>query len=352
MEKPRKLPSGKWQARVTDANGKRIPLGTHHTKKAAQDAIAAASTDIKRNLWDDGTRGVQTFAEYSKLVHEIRKADLAVRSALNYESALRIWLNPSFGTKRLRDITKLDVDLWWARTQPTPGRRAAYMTLSNVLRYAVDAEEIVKSPARVRGAGKDVSKPRPTLTFAHFHALLDQCSADMQTFLLVTLGSSMRLGEVLGLDRADVDLDTGDVHIHQQSVWEPGGTTLAEPKYGSERHIALPHDVLVSLRAYVKRHPFAADALFVNAKGARLSRKLVYKDWHAARASVGLSWVHIHDLRHTSITKARQDKIPEEQVMARAGHRDMRTMMRYSHATAEGDRGIAAALNAALKETA
>jgi hypothetical protein len=57
----RKLPSGKWQARVHHADGTRIPLVTFATKRDAAQALTRAASDQLRGRWIDprgGRRGV------------------------------------------------------------------------------------------------------------------------------------------------------------------------------------------------------------------------------------------------------------------------------------------------------
>ena len=55
----RKLPSGKWQARVHHADGTRTPLGTFATKRDADQALTLAASDQMRGQWVDPRKGRQ-----------------------------------------------------------------------------------------------------------------------------------------------------------------------------------------------------------------------------------------------------------------------------------------------------
>src|SRR5687767_8551594 len=62
----RKLPSGRWQARVLDAMGGLVPLGTYVTKSAADQAISRAAADQSKASWVDPRRGQLTFENYAE----------------------------------------------------------------------------------------------------------------------------------------------------------------------------------------------------------------------------------------------------------------------------------------------
>jgi hypothetical protein len=61
----RKLPSGRWQARVLDAACRPVPLGTFAAKADADQAIARAGADQSRGSWVDPKRGRLTLEIYA-----------------------------------------------------------------------------------------------------------------------------------------------------------------------------------------------------------------------------------------------------------------------------------------------
>ncbi|MEN3613282.1 tyrosine-type recombinase/integrase [Plantactinospora sp. ZYX-F-223] len=72
-------------------------------------------------------------------------------------------------------------------------------------------------------------------------------------------------------------------------------------------------------------------------------------NWKAAVAKVGQPNLHFHDLRHTGNTLAAQTGASTRDLMARMGHDSPQAALIYQHATAEADRAIAAALDAAVR---
>jgi integrase len=71
--------------------------------------------------------------------------------------------------------------------------------------------------------------------------------------------------------------------------------------------------------------------------------------WSTAVAATGVPGLHFHDLRHTGNTIAARTGASTKELMARMGHDSSQAALIYQHATAEADRAIAEAVNAAVK---
>ncbi|SFR79610.1 Phage integrase, N-terminal SAM-like domain [Agromyces sp. CF514] len=353
METPRKLPNGRWQARYTAPDGTRKSAGTYRLKSEAQGAIAKAIADISRGVWTNEDVGKILFRDYAATVLEARRGELTPSSLRNFETHIRLRLNPAFGDMQMKNIRATSVKAWWGKMPATPTRRNAYMVLSSIFKHAIDDEIVVKSPCRVKGAGKDASKPRPELTMKDFYALYDLADEQFKVFLLVMVGSAMRTGEITGLNRKHFDAKTGTVTIEQQFKVEPGGMVLAEgTKTGAGRQITLSPDVTEALATYLKKNPAIGDVpIFQNSFGRRLSRRWVWDKWDALRGAAGLEWAHVHDLRHTSLTEYLRAGANEKDTMARAGHTDPRSMMRYQHTNLQRDAAISAAMGERMRRT-
>jgi hypothetical protein len=60
----RRLPSGSFQARYTDRNG-RTRSRTFATRNAAREHLAAACADLSRGRWQDSVLAQRRFGEYA-----------------------------------------------------------------------------------------------------------------------------------------------------------------------------------------------------------------------------------------------------------------------------------------------
>jgi integrase len=121
-------------------------------------------------------------------------------------------------------------------------------------------------------------------------------AAGFQTLIGLMASSGLRLGEALGLDRQDVDLDNGALHVRAA-------------KQSKQREVPLHASTTQALRNYARlrdRHypePKTA-AFFVTRQGARLTSSTVHNTFPKLIRQVGLEGrgqrtrPRPHDLRH------------------------------------------------------
>jgi integrase len=62
----------------------------------------------------------------------------------------------------------------------------------------------------------------------------------LRALVLVGFWGHLRLGELVGLERADVELDEGTVRVERQVIETDEGPMVAEPKAASRRMVYLP----------------------------------------------------------------------------------------------------------------
>ncbi|MFK3678707.1 tyrosine-type recombinase/integrase [Microbacterium sp. NPDC090218] len=328
MEQPRKLASGRYQARVEDANGKRInptPGVTYKTKKEAQDVQIAWHQET-----DGGTVDTSiTFAEYAELVIQARRGSKAEGTLKNEERYIRKWLTPVFGDKRLVNIRHTTILIWFNSLPATSSRRSAYMTLSMVLEHAL-RDGIIKVKPRLKDATAFVGEKKRVFSSDEIWAVLDELPDFVRTFFLIQWGGALRISEALGLDWDAVDLDRGIVHVRQQLLGGHIKTDLKTKK--SKRTVALTEDAVEALRALRKAHPsIGATPVFLNpSTGLRLQHGRAYDLWKRARVMAGIPDIVPHALRRNDLNSYRLavggDMV---RTMARGGHGDHRSALEY-----------------------
>ncbi len=123
-----------------------------------------------------------------------------------------------------------------ARTGPTAARQA-YATLRAILNTAVDDDAIHRNPCRITGAGQPSSPERPLLDLETVEALAAAMPTHLQTLCLVTFWAHLRIGEVVALQRRDVDILRGKIRIERQHVELRTGPLETEPKAASRRTV-------------------------------------------------------------------------------------------------------------------
>lgn len=352
MVKPRKLGNGRFQARAYAGEGKYVSLGTYADETEALKAqlrhemgIEAPTPEPKKAA--GAPRGHVKFQKFAEDLLAARRRELAPGTWHLYTWVLAKHLVPAFGHRRLIDITPGMVRSWFAGMPDNTARRNAYSLLGVTLRQAVDDGEIDRSPARIRGGAKDNSKPRPTHHAADVQMIL-MMTGDVQMRMMIALlhGTGMRAGELLGLDRGDIDLANRSLTVSRHlTVHGLQQGTKSHPD--AVRVLTLPSAALEAVRAHLDvttgEHD---DALCRDARGGRMSYHTLNRHWGRLRASVGLDDLNLHDLRHLHLTEyARYASLRD--VQARAGQTDIRSTMRYLHASLDRDREIVAAMDAA-----
>lgn len=139
----------------------------------------------------------------------------------------------------------------------------------------------------------------------------------------------LRLGELVALRAADLDLRVGTVSITRQVVETDIGPQEGPPKAGSHRAVHLPPQGLEALEAHLDvRGPVKPlDHLLTRPDGSILRAHHVHTAWSTARKRLGMPGVHLHDLRHAGLTLAAQSGATLAEVMRRAGHSSTRAAM-------------------------
>ena len=159
--------------------------------------------------------------------------------------------------------------------------------------------------------------------------------------LLADLG--LRVGEVVGLDVADVGYERG-----HRSVRFVG-------KGGAARRRALTPAAGEALDAYLAVRGDEPGPLFRTATGGRLDRHAVFRLVRRLARDAGIaSWARLspHSLRHAFATAARAEGVPLEDVQDAMGHADPRTTRRYDRDRHNLDRDPAYALATAREKRA
>jgi integrase len=344
----RKRNSGRWQI-VYWHDGTRRSGGTYETKASAQAALAQIQTDIRRGVWIDVREGDLSVAQYAK-VWLSHRPDLAVRTRELYAHLFNLYINPELGHISLNKLAPSKVREWnaeLARRIPSSAAKS-YRLLSTMMRTAVEDGRISKSPCVIRGASVEHAPERPIATPAEVERLAKAMPAHMQLLVMLACWCQLRRGELLGLRRADVDLEEGTLKVERSRTFARNGTAIEKrPKTSAGlREIAIPPTLLPLIQSHLDR--FSEDGefglVFVGERGAPLTAGVLQKAWSISRDKVGRPDLHFHDLRHSGLTFAAEAGATTAELMHRAGHSSSSAALRYQHATQERDRALASLL--------
>jgi len=243
------------------------------------------------------------------------------------------WLD----TQAVKTITDLSPDVlrgfflaMTERGHNAGGVRALYRTVRVFLRwYAAEFEpEGWRDPLRKVKPPKVDVEPLEPVPLEHIRAMLDTCERGKFTgerdraILLFLLDSGVRAGELLALDREDVDILTGDVLIRKSKSRKP-------------RAVFLGRQARRALRAYLKIREDMARALFVTDEGERLKMSGLRQIMVRRARRAGVPVPSLHSFRRAfalTMYRAGVDLLTIQRLL---GHSDLSLLERYIKQNAE-----------------
>ena len=166
-----------------------------------------------------------------------QRTDLRPRTLELYESLLRRHLLPSFGALPVGKITPGAVRSWHSGLagQYRVTAAKAYRLLRVILGTAVADELIVRNPCAVKGAGQERSPERPMLSIAEVDALAAAMPEPWRIAVELAAWCHLRLGEILGLERRDVDILHATLTVDARAHEVGGHLELGPPKTAAGR---------------------------------------------------------------------------------------------------------------------
>lgn len=361
----RRLPSGRYQVRYTDPDGRlRAAPTTFDTKGDAETFLASVRTDIARDTWTPAPSRRSkplTFNSYADSWLQAKASDsqrkpLAPRTREHYRQLLDRFLLPTFGELPLRAITENHVAEWYSITavdRPTT-RAHAYTLLSSILGAAATraggAPPLIPfNPASIRGAGTaDRGKPVEPASIEEIAILAASMPPRYHAMVLLAAWTGLRFGELTELRRGDVDTKVGILKVRRAVVRVDGTTMVRKPKSAAGvRDVAIPPHLLPIIREHLLQHTEGGrdGLLFPAASGGHLAPSTLYKSFYKAREAAGRPDLRWHDLRHTAATLAAQTGATMAELMGRLGHSTQQAAIRYQHAAKGRDKAIAEALS-------
>ena len=345
----RKLPSNRWQASYWHEGLRYIAPRTFPSKAGAHAFLAGVEADLSRGAWLDPSHGRVTLAEWSDRWLSGR-TDLRPVTRAKYRHMLDRHVLPVLGHHELAKLRPSAVRSWYMDMKARYVSTAddAYRMLRAILTTAVTDELIHRNPCQVKGAGQARAQERPVASIAELAAAVTAAEPQYRLALLLPAWCQLRRGEVLGLQRRDVDLVNRTVRI-ERSVIRPmkGGTNFGPPKTAAgQRTISVPANVMPALRGHLDSYvgPEPTAWLFTAQDGGPMVPSTLNRVWQRARRAIDRPDLHYHDLRHSGLTWSAASGASVAELMRRGGHAHPAAALRYQHATEDRDRAIADAL--------
>ena len=248
---------GRWEVRVQDkTTGKRRTAYARSKSEATQLLrTMIAKADAGENVLDAGsTLDVALDAWLANRAGK-RRSEATVRA---YEYRLRQYVCPTLGGIRLRELTVVHVeDLLdrlssqglspWTVKSCRNALAAMLRDLVRERRLTVNVANLAQLPEAVNEGQRTTAIPTDDQVRALVHAVR---GTDLAPLVAVVAGTGARIGEVLGMRWADVDLDGGVWTVTRTITRNrSGGVVLgSRTKTGATRKVALADGVIRALQ--------------------------------------------------------------------------------------------------------
>jgi integrase len=180
-------------------------------------------------------------------------------------------------------------------------------------------------------------------------------------FIMLSLASGARRGELLALLWSDIDFETGLMNVTKSLSQTKAGLHVKSTKSGRPRRFAVPAAALDALREHRAqqdgdRAMFGADyqendLVFCQPGGAHYNPCSTGNRVSALMKSVGLDDVSLHSLRHTHASELLSNGVPIPTVAKRLGHANPNiTLSIYAHAIEADELAAAKIWNDAMAD--
>jgi integrase len=334
---------GKWRVGTSQVKRRIGPKRTPSTRDGLTRSQAEA--ELRKLIGSvqvaQARRERMTITEAGDLLIENATARGLKRSTvMTYETICRIHLAPFFGSRRLDQITRRDVENLAAhmiRQGKSPATtRHTLSVLHSIFEHARRQEWIVSNPASLADKPR-VQQVDPDIRFLEnedVEALVRSVPDDYlgrieRPLYLTATMTGMRQGELLALRWRDVDWQAQRVRIRRNFVRGEFGTPKSKR---SSRSVPLADRLAGELdRLHQETNwPRDDDLVFAHPHtGKPIDRSKLLKRFKAALRRGDLRDVRFHDLRHTFGTRLAAQGVPMRTLQEMLGHRDFKTTLIY-----------------------
>ncbi|HKG48643.1 MAG TPA: tyrosine-type recombinase/integrase [Pyrinomonadaceae bacterium] len=348
---------GKWFARVTltGTNGKRRNIARRAASKPEARQILKA---MVRQIEGDGEKVIDTArltfndladfyaAKYLKAAEYRHERKVSGLRALDTAERALALFREHFGVTRLANISygdiynfrakRLDTDTQYKRPRSIASINRELVVLRRILNIAVRENWISRNPFNCGDSlisSADENKRERILSRDEEARLFAAIDAEpkrehLQGILLLALDCALRRGEIFTLKWSDISLDSKTVTVRAFNC-----------KTARSRTVAMTERVYNDLNTRWEQSRKEINSLVF---GVRVT---VSTSFAKACRAAGVNDFHLHDCRHTAITRMIRAGIPPVEVMRVSGHQTLSCLYRYANLSDDSVFRVATALD-------
>lgn len=325
--------TGKWliQYRYTDWQGKR-----RKSTKRGFPTKHEAEEWLREFLSSKQSELDVKFEDFVKMYYADMETRLREHTMRTKKYIIDLKILPYFGQKRINAITAADVRKWQNMLIKKGYSQTYLKTINNqlnaIFNYGVKFYDLKKNPCAKAGSiGKNKAEEMSFWTLDEFKKFIDCVMDKRQSYMafMILYWTGMRLGEMLALTPADIDLEKRTISVTKSYQRFDGRDVITPPKTPkSRRVITIPEFLAADIKDYM-------DSIYDLRKNDRLLPVTKYFMEHEMLRGIKLSGVkriRIHDLRHSHASMLVELGFSPLEIADRLGHERIETTLNtYSH---------------------
>lgn len=335
-----------WRGTITvgrDMKGKLIRKQFYgKTKKEVIGKIDSYKSDLVKGLdFHNDNYNVKDFLLY--WLNDYKKVELADSTFNLYSTFINKYLIPAIGNIKLKDLKPHHIQSFYNKSIENGDMSVSYVhkihkMLKSAIYYAHNHSYIMHIPV------KNISLPKPkekkqirAFTEEEQQILLKEFNNHKYGLLFkLTLGTGLRLGEVIALRWSDINSNILTVskmmkrsYSENKEIWIEGCVKTQS----SNRDIPIPLNILKELNLLKNTKNILDDEyIFVDSNGKPFKNDTIRKSFSILLNNLKIENASFHTLRHTYATRLFENKVPLKTVSILLGHADINiTANVYTH---------------------
>ena len=240
-----------------------------------------------------------TYESWYRQYMTLYKTDIAPKTAESYEHCYATYIAPTLAASELEAVTPDDLQSIVMQAFFSAGSRQAqivYAQLHAVFARAARSRRIGYNPADCIDKPQHAARQGRAISAEEWQQLAPYIRADVGIALAAYAG--LRRGEILGLERRDVDLVRGQLTIQRQRLRVAGKLITSTPKSAAGIRTVPISAELVPIIQRRARH------LTPNGLIVPIAPETLNHHWRCAQQEAGIEAPYrLHDLRHTYATQ-------------------------------------------------
>ncbi|MFD6893491.1 tyrosine-type recombinase/integrase [Rhodococcus sp. NPDC060086] len=293
----------RWEVRYRKPDNTTSRKRGFQTKRDAQRWADHLGVSIAQGAFVATSAGRATIGSLGPAWLERQRGHMKPSGWRSYESAWRIWVEPSWGRVQVSKVKYTDVQAWVAQIAAQRGPvivQTAYSVLSRILEDAVRDGLLASNPAR---GVRLPRKPPPRHVFLSHEQvghLADEAPERYRSLVLLLAYCGLRWGEAAALRPSDIDFLRRRVRLERNAVNGRVGTL----KGHKSREVVMPGFVAEALARQCEGKA-RDDLLWPSQTGGFLGPPSAHDSWlsgavRRCQLRGEFPRVTVHDLRHTA----------------------------------------------------